>query len=116
VKPAIFHPAARQAIRRFPAMIRRQLGKTILDLQKGHNLGMPLSRPVREVAVGVEELRVRDAAGIYRTFYFTRSKRGILIPHAFVKKTRKTPRHEIELARRRLKEMRDEQEQNDHRA
>jgi len=37
------------------------------------------------VAVGVEELRIRDQAGIYRTFYFKKSKRGILILHAFVK-------------------------------
>jgi phage-related protein len=58
-----------------------------------------------DVAVGVEELRIRDGAGVYRTFYFTKSKRGILIPHAFVKKTQKTPQHEIDLARRRLKEM-----------
>ena len=103
MKPAIFHRAAREAIRAFPAAVKRQLGKAILDLQKGHQLGMPLSRPMPEVAVGVEELRIRDDAGIYRTFYFTKSKRGILIPHAFVKKTQKTPRHEIALAGRRLK-------------
>ena len=62
------------------------------------------------VAVGVEELRIRDAAGIYRTFYFKKSKRGILIVHAFVKKTQKTPPHEITLARKRLEEMWDEEQ------
>jgi phage-related protein len=76
---------------------------------------MPLSRPMPEVGVGVEELRIRDEAGIYRTFYFKKSRRGILIPHAFAKKTQKTPRHEIELARRRLKEMLDEGTQVDDR-
>jgi phage-related protein len=70
----------------------------------------------RPVAVGVEELRIRDDAGIYRTFYFTKSKRGILIPHACVKKTQKIQRHEIALVRKRLKEMRDEEQQIDHRA
>ncbi len=84
------------------------MGKAILDLQKGHTLGMPLSRPMPEVAVGVGELRIRDQAGIYRAFYFKKSKRGILIPHACVKKTQKTPPHEIMLARKRLKEMLDE--------
>ena len=54
-------------------------------------------------------------AGIYRTFYFKKSKRGILIPHACVKKTQKTPQHEIALARKRLKEMWDEEQQIDHR-
>jgi phage-related protein len=60
------------------------------------------------VALGVEELRIRDRAGIYRTFYFQKSSRGILIFHAFVKKTQKTPSHEIDLGRKRLKEMLDE--------
>ena len=111
MKAAIFHRAAREAIRAFPTEVKRQLGKAILDLQKGHHLGMPLSRPLPEVAVGVEELRIRDEAGLYRTFYFKKSKRGILLPHAFVKKTQKTPRHEIALARQRLKEMWDEEQQ-----
>jgi hypothetical protein len=35
VKPAIFHPAARAAIRLFPEEIRRELGKAIFDLQNG---------------------------------------------------------------------------------
>lgn len=57
------------------------------------------------VASGVEELRIKDAAGIYRVFYFTRSAKGIIVFHAFVKKSQKTPRNEIELGRKRLKEM-----------
>jgi phage-related protein len=60
------------------------------------------------VAVGVEELRIRDRAGLYRTFYFMKSLRGILIFHAFVKKARKTSLQEIELGRKRLKELLDE--------
>jgi phage-related protein len=109
VKPAIFHRAAREAIRAFPNGVKRQLGKAILDLQKGHSLGMPLSRPMPEVAVGVKELRIRDEAGTYRTFYFKNSKRGILVPHACVKKTQRTSQHEIALARKRLKEMKDDE-------
>jgi phage-related protein len=108
VKPAIFHPAARTAIRLFPRDVRRELGKAIFDLQRGESLAMPLSRPIRAVAQGVFELRMRDAVGIYRTFYYTQSPRGILVFHAFVKKTQTTPRHEIDLARRRLKELLDE--------
>jgi phage-related protein len=105
VRPAIFHPATRQAIREFPVVVRRELGKAILDLQKGHVLAMPLSRPMPGVAVGVDELRIRDPAGIYRTLYYKKSRRGILIVHAFAKKTPHTPKHELDLARRRLKEM-----------
>ena len=97
MKNAIFHPKARQDILAFPDEVRRELGKAIFDLQKGNNLGMPLSRPMPDVAIGVEELRVRDASGIYRTHI--RSQRRILIIHAFVKKTQKTSQHEIDIAR-----------------
>jgi len=70
---------------------------------------MPISRPMPSVAAGVSELRVRDENGIYRVFYYTASVRGILVFHAFVKKTQFTPPLEIDLARKRLKELFDEQ-------
>jgi len=58
--------------------------------------------------LGAEELRVKGRDGIYRTFYYTKDARGILVFHAFVKKTQKTPPLEIELGRKRLKELQDE--------
>ena len=105
MKAAIFHPAARAAIRLFPADVRRELGKAIFDLQKGETLSMPLSRPIPTVAGGAFELRMRDRSGIYRTIYFTKSARGIMIFHAFVKKSQKSPQRELDLARTRLKEL-----------
>jgi phage-related protein len=60
------------------------------------------------VAAGVSELRLRSEDGQFRTFYFTACARGILVLHAFVKKTQQTPPSEIQLARVRLKEMNDE--------
>ena len=91
MKLALFHPKAREVIKTFPTEVRKELGKAIFDLQKGYTLGMPLSRPLPSVALGVEELRIRDRVGIYRTFYVTKSARGILVFHAFVKKTQNTP-------------------------
>jgi phage-related protein len=60
------------------------------------------------VAPGVHELRLQSESGQYRTFYYTASASGILIFHAFTKKTRQTPPAEIELGRKRLKELIDE--------
>ncbi len=105
MKLAKFHDAARISIREFPEEIRRELGKAILDLQKGHKLSMPLSKHMPTVGVGVEELRVKDRNGIYRVFYFARREDKILIFHAFQKKTQKTPKREIDLGKKRLKEM-----------
>lgn len=105
MKPAIFHPAAIAAIRQFPEEVRKELGKAIFDLQLGESLAMPLSRPMPDVGAGVSELRFRDRSGIYRAFYFTRSPRGIILFHAFVKKTQATPQQEIDLGKKRLKEL-----------
>lgn len=105
MKPAVFHPAARDVLRSFPDHVRKELGKAIYDLQNGEALGMPLSRPMPSVGSGVSELRLRDRDGIYRAFYFTRSPKGILVFHAFVKKTRATSTQDMELGRKRLKEL-----------
>jgi phage-related protein len=109
VKAAIFHPGARAAIRLFPAEVRKEMGKAIFDLQNGEILGMPLSRPLPSLERGAAELRLRDRSGIYRAFYYTRSPKGILIFHAFVKKSRAIPQHEMDLAKKRLKELWDEE-------
>jgi phage-related protein len=70
---------------------------------------MPLSRAVPALAAEAAELRMRDRHGSYRAFYYTRLPRGILIFHAFVKKSRATPMREIELGRKRLREMLNEE-------
>ena len=105
MKLAAFHPRAQVTIRGFPRDVRRELGKAIFDLQAGVNLTMPLSRPMSAVAVGANELRIRDRSGIYRVFYYAKLEDRVLIFHAFAKKTQKTPQHEIVLAQERLKEL-----------
>jgi phage-related protein len=104
-RPALFHPKALEAIRSFPKQARREIGEAILEMQGGSRLTMPLSRPMRSVGAGAYEIRVRDAAGIYRAFYVLESARGVIVFHAFEKRTQRTPPHEIELGRRRLREM-----------
>lgn len=110
MRPVLFHAKARDAIRAFPREIRDRLGKALYLLQAGEQPGMPLSRPMPSVAPGVSELRLHSEDGQFRTFYFTASRQGILVIHAFVKKTRQTPPAEIELGRRRLREMQDDQD------
>jgi phage-related protein len=105
VKPAVFHHAARKALREFPEDIRREFGKAIFDLQKGHTILFPLSRPMSSVGPSVEELRVKDRSGAYRVFYYARLRDRVLVFHAFKKKTQQTPQREIELGQKRLKEI-----------
>ena len=76
-----------------------------MALQLGYPLGMPVSRPMSMIAVGVDELRLREPDGNYGVFYYRKHPQGILVLRAFRKKTEQTPQSEILLARRRLKEM-----------
>jgi phage-related protein len=50
-------------------------------------------------------LRVQAGRGNVRVFYFFMSGRRIVLLHAFWKKTRNTPKQELEMASRRLAEM-----------
>jgi phage-related protein len=107
VRPVIFHPKARDEIRRFSREARLRLGRGLFRLQRGESLGMPNARPMPTVSLGVWELRVRGEDGIFRVFYYTASAAGVLVFHAFAKKTQRTPAAEIALARKRLKELLD---------
>lgn len=107
MRPIIFHPKARDEIRRFPKEARNRLGRGLFRLQMGESLGMPNARPMPAVSSGVSELRVRGADGVFRVFYYTASSRDVLVFHAFEKRTQKTPLLEIEMARKRLKELLD---------
>lgn len=70
----------------------------------GPNLGMPHTRAMGD---GLFELRLKAGEGIARVFYCTIVDRRIVMLHHFVKKSPKTPRKELETARRRLKEITD---------
>jgi phage-related protein len=73
----------------------------------GEKTAMPNSRPMPAVAAGVSELRVKGEDGIFRVFYYTAAPEGVLVFHAFAKRTQRTPPLEIDLARKRLKELLD---------
>ena len=105
MKDAVLHPKAREIIRSFPEDIKDKLGQAIFDLQKGIKLKMPKSRPMPSIGMGVEELRVRGEDGIYRAFYYTKYESAILVFHAFVKKSQRTPPLEIKLGKKRLSDM-----------
>ena len=70
--------------------------------EKGPSLGMPYTRAMGD---GLFEMRLSDKDGIARVFYCTIEKHEIFVLHSFVKKTRTTPDRELQLARKRLKEV-----------
>ena len=68
----------------------------------GPDLGMPHTRAMGD---GLFELRLKSAEGIARVFYCTFIERKIVILHQFIKKTDKTPKRELNIARKRIKEV-----------
>ena len=103
--PVEFHPKAPVVIRSFSKDVRVEFGSALIKVQLGMTLGLPVSRPMPSIEQGAHELRFRDRNGIQRVFYYTKSKQGILVFHAFNKKTQKTPQREIIVGRKRLAEM-----------
>lgn len=105
VKAAKFHPAVKLILREFPEDIRREIGKAIFELQKGEKLSMPLSRPMPDIGSSVREIRVKDRSGAYRVFYVTVADDKVYVFHAFKKTTQATPKREVELGKKRLREI-----------
>lgn len=57
-----------------------------------------------EGAVGLYEIRVEVGSNIYRAFSFFDEGKMIIVANAFQKKTQKTPKNELELAKKLKKE------------
>jgi phage-related protein len=70
--------------------------------EHGADLRMPHSKAMGS---GLFELRPKGPEGIGRVFYCTQMGQVIVILHSFIKKTQKTPNNELEIAIRRMKEV-----------
>lgn len=105
LRPFVWHPSALERIKGFSEKVKVKIGYLLYLLQKGEVLQIPQARSMSSFSAGVQELRTKDRDGIYRVFYLTKFEDGIYVFHAFQKKTEKTPGEEIRLARKRLKEL-----------
>ena len=65
-------------------------------------VGMPY---VKSLGAGLWEIRAKGRDGIGRGIYVKVDVRRIVVVHAFVKKTQKTPKKALDLARKRAKEV-----------
>ena len=89
-------------LRSLPAEDRRAIGADLATVQFGWPIGMPLCRPLGQ---GLWEVRsALPSRRIARLLFFVQDDR-IGVVHGFIKKTQKTPADDLDLARRRMKEM-----------
>jgi phage-related protein len=88
-------------IREFPPQARNDVGTELRRVQRGFE---PMNwKPMKTVGAGVREIRVRDESGAYRVIYVLDKADAVYVLNAFQKTAQKTPKHELELAARRLK-------------
>jgi len=101
VKLVFFCGDSLARIKAFPADARQDAGFQIYKLQREE---LPDDwKPMKTIGKGVKELRMNAISGHYRVIYLTSLANAIHVLHAFAKRTRKTRKSEIGLARKRLK-------------
>jgi phage-related protein len=88
-------------MRDFPADARRQAGFELDAVQRA--LEPSDWKPMTSVGTGVREIRIH-VLGEWRVIYVANLADAIYVLHAFQKKTQKTRRQDIELARRRYRQ------------
>ena len=89
-----------EVLQSFPDGVKQNIGSDLRRLQRGK---IPRdSKPLKTVAQGVYELRDEDFKGWYRVVCYLKVKKMIYILHSFIKKSRKTPKKELDKARIRL--------------
>ena len=77
----------------------------IVELVRAFGLERVHEPYIKHIEGRIWEMRLRGRDGIARALYVTASERRVVILRVFTKKTRRTPRREIELARRRAEEV-----------
>jgi phage-related protein len=88
-------------LRALPQDARKALGEDIKTVQFGWPMGMPL---VRKVESGLWEIRSHLPDGIARIF-FSVAEDQIVLLHGLIKKAQRTPKAELDVARRRRQEI-----------
>lgn len=85
-------------LRNFPDEARRAAGFELYAVQSGLEPGD--WKPMQAIGTGVKEIRIH-VLGEWRVMYVAKFSDAVYVLHAFKKKSQKTSRQDIELARQR---------------
>ncbi len=100
LKPVYFVGSALQDLRAFPRAPRREAGYQLDRVQFGLE---PCDwKPLTTVGSGVREIRIHYE-GQFRVIYVAKFDDAVYVLHAFQKKTQRARKQDLEIARRRLK-------------
>lgn len=104
MKPLEFVGSSLDDLREFPAEARRAAGFELGFVQRG--LEPSDWKPIKEVGPGTREIRIH-VLGEWRVLYVAKFAETVYVLHSFQKKTQKTRREDIELARTRYRQIGD---------
>ncbi|OGO91358.1 MAG: hypothetical protein A3F41_00550 [Coxiella sp. RIFCSPHIGHO2_12_FULL_44_14] len=98
-QPITFLGNTLAVIRGFSEEVKREIGHQLDRVQRG--LEPDDWKPMKAIVAGAKEIRVRDKLGAFRVIYVVKRSDGILVLHAFQKKTEKTTKHDLDIAKTR---------------
>jgi phage-related protein len=96
---------SREVLAGFPEDIRGSLGFALYQLQLRKQPSLP-TRRMESIGHGVYELKESDERGWYRLIYVSKIDDVIYVLHCFEKRSRKTDRRDLNIARERLSRVR----------
>jgi len=108
--PVVFYTAdtgrepVREWLKELDPEDRKAVGTDLLRVQEQWPIGMPVCRSLGK---GLWEVRTNLSSNRTARVLFFVAEGRIGVLHAFIKKTRKTPKDDIELALKRMKEMKE---------
>src|SRR5262245_56778626 len=101
-KPLNWVGTALEDLRQFPEAARRQAGFELRRVQAG--LEPSDWKPMTTVGAGVQEIRI-DVGTAHRVFYVAKFAEAVYVLHAFEKRTRQTSSLDLELGKRRYRDL-----------
>lgn len=103
MKPVHFVGSSRDDLRAFPEDARETAGHQLFKVQQGKE---PDDwKPMPTVGAGVNEIRVRDESRGYRVLYLAKFEEAVYVLHVFEKRSQKTPKADIHLAKGRYADL-----------
>ena len=96
-KVEFFNESVEEAILAMPPKLHARMLKLMELIEKhGANLGAPHTECMGD---GLFEIRAKAQEGIGRSIYCYMKGRHIIVLHAFIKKSNKTPKSDLDLAK-----------------
>lgn len=93
--------AVREWLKALPKADKKSIGEDITTVQYGWPLGMPL---VDHLGQGLWEIRTKLSGGRIARIIFFMDNNTMILVNGFIKKTKKTPKIELDLSRKRKKQ------------